>query len=76
MKNCKTCREIEENAEIFKGNAEKPLGMTKVAKVQIVIRTYDKQNRRRGHLGFKTRPLNFCPECGKPIDRGKTVWQI
>lgn len=76
MKTCKTCKEIKENREIFKGLPNEKLKMTNVAKVKITIRTYDRMNRKRGEITFSPRPLKFCPECGKPIERDKTVWQI
>ena len=76
MKTCKTCKEIKENREIFTGLPNEEQKMTNVAKVKITIRTYDRMNRKRGEITFGPRPLKFCPECGKSIERDKTVWQI
>lgn len=76
MKTCKTCKEIKENREIFTGLPNEEQKMTNVAKVKITIRTYDRMNRKRGEITFSPRPLKFCTECGKPIERDKTVWQI
>lgn len=76
MKTCKTCKEIKENREIFTGLPNEEQKMTNVAKVKITIRTYDRMNRKRGEITFSPRPLKFCLECGKPIERDKTVWQI
>ncbi len=76
MKTCKTCKEIKENREIFTGLPNEEQKMTNVAKVKITIRTYDRMNRKRGEITFSPRPLKFCHECGKPIERDKTVWQI
>ena len=76
MKTCKTCKEIKENREIFTGLPNEEQKMTNVAKVKITIQTYDRMNRKRGEITFSPRPLKFCHECGKPIERDKTVWQI
>lgn len=51
-------------------------GFTDVLKVQPALITYTPKNRKKGYLGYKARPLNFCPECGKPVERNKTVWRI
>lgn len=76
MKKCKTCKEIEEIAEIQRRYADGTAGVTNVLKMQPVLLIYTRKNRKKGYSGYRSRPLNFCPECGKPIGRGKTVWQI
>lgn len=76
MKKCKTCKEIEEIGEIQKRYADGTAGVTSILKMQPVLLTYTRENKRRGYLGYRARPLNFCPECGKLIDRRGTVWQM
>ena len=78
MKRCGTCEKIEEIAEMmqrFYDDKEKT-GFTDVLKVQPALITYTPKNRKKGYLGYKARPLNFCPESGKPVERSKTVWRI
>lgn len=50
-------------------------GFTDVLKVQPALITYTPKNRQKGYLGYTARPLNFCPECGKPVERSRTVWR-
>lgn len=77
MKQCGTCKKIEEIAEIMEIHAdEEKTGFTDVLKVQPALITYTTKNRKKGYLGYSARPLNFCPECGKPVERSKTVWRV
>lgn len=77
MKKCGTCKKIEEIAEMMERiTDEEKTGFTDVLKVRPALITYTPKNRKKGYLGYKERPLNFCPECGKPVERNKTVWRI
>jgi len=50
---------------------EMPPGFYDVYKVSLICMTYRKGYGRRSTLECRCRPLNFCPECGRPMKKRK-----
>lgn len=75
-KKCGTCKLIEELEEINRPYATSETELTRVLKAQLITKTYDGKGRQRGYMGYKGRKINFCPECGKELDKKKTYWKL
>lgn len=75
VQKCKTCKLIEEMGEIQKFSKEWHGKRPYVTTLKIILATVAyKENKRCGRSLYGTRPLNYCPECGKKIERKQTVW--
>ena len=48
-----------------------PQGFYHVYKASLVCMTYRKGYGRRSTLTCRSRPLNYCPECGRPLKKRK-----
>ena len=75
-KGCGTCKELEEIDFCNKSFAESSGELTKVLKVQLVTKIYDRKGQMRGCMGYKAKVINFCPECGKKIEESKKKWRM
>lgn len=75
-KSCKTCRILSEILYWEMLSERKKIGFTGVIKVKLVERVFTKKNHIKGTTLHSDRPLNYCPECGRKIERKETVWQI
>ena len=71
---CATCKTIAEIGCTVRENADSRLKITKVLRVCPRLMSLDNKGRRRGSVGFRDRPLNFCPECGERIETKQTIW--
>lgn len=73
---CRTCKEIEEINFYNKFKEDSQGELVEILKAQLVTNLYDMRGQQRGHMGYRARALNFCPECGKKIDPSKKKWRI
>ena len=73
MKN-EGCRFCDNVAEIKRFNRVNKLGKDGLYhsyKAALVVTTYRRGAGKRGSMTFRAGPLNFCPECGRPLKRQK-----
>lgn len=75
MAKCSTCKIIKEYRQEF-AEAEKTLNKTRVIKAKLLLQTYGDDSEHCSELSFRTVDLQFCPECGKKINRDQTKWEI
>lgn len=79
MRKCKMCALIKEENEERKhreqhSEKESVRSFTSVLKVKLVRETWDKANRLRGTLTHSSCEMNFCPQCGRKIEKKETTY--
>lgn len=73
MRKCKMCYLIEVEKEARRFKESKSRQFTSVLKVKLVSETWDKMNRLRGTLTHSSCSINFCPQCGREINKSEIV---
>ena len=70
---CLFIKEENEWNKIHDEKTEKKHNLTDVIKVKMTIETWDKKNILRGRTTRRSCNLNFCPTCGRKIEKKETV---
>lgn len=69
---CKFCYDLALQKYLRKrSHKDMPPGTYEVYKAALVCMTYIKGYGRRSVLTNRSRTLNFCPECGRPLTKRK-----
>lgn len=69
---CRFCYDLAAQKYVRKRfKKDWPKGFYEAYKVSLVCSTYRKGVGQCGSLTLRSRPLNFCPECGRPIKKRK-----
>jgi hypothetical protein len=79
---CETCallRKLSDDGKYYKN--QRPEKMDKwitICKSSIVAEDYYKDEDGKleygGRSSYQSRPINFCPECGRKIDESELTW--
>lgn len=73
MKQCKTCKIIADEKTYAQMYHTKERNFIGVVKVKITKETYKKGEKHcRGTITHGSRVLNYCPECGRKLEREET----
>lgn len=76
---CELIKELKERGAYFMNGCD-DITQRSISKCRVtaVVESYalssDCKLERRGTASYRSRPLNFCPECGRKINDSETTW--
>ena len=68
---CKFCCDLAMMKQLARKERRGAQGFYNTYKAALVQATYKRGSGKRASITFKAGPLNFCPECGRPLKRQK-----
>lgn len=68
---CKFCYDLELMKHLARKARRGAQGFYNTYTAALVQATYKRGSGKRASITLKARPLNFCPECGRPLKRKK-----
>ena len=71
---CSTCLLIEDIREYDTKRREEPFATVSL-KIKAVTEIW-KNGHFSGQATYKSKPINYCPECGRKIKRSEKRWKI